>query len=109
MLTERQSQLLAFIKSHQQEKGFSPSYEEIKTAINLHSKSGVHRMVDALQSSGFLKRRAGRNRSIELLRDPQQSEREAKLLGVLRQISDLSVLRITADPDLPRSIARSAL
>lgn len=71
MLTRKQHQLLMFIDKHLRETGFSPSFEEMKEALDLKSKSGIHRLITALEERGFLKRRAHRARALEVLRLPE--------------------------------------
>ncbi|MFH5923723.1 transcriptional repressor LexA [Roseomonas xinghualingensis] len=70
MLTRKQHELLTFIDKHLRNTGFSPSFEEMKEALNLKSKSGIHRLITALEERGFLKRRAHRARALEVLRLP---------------------------------------
>ncbi len=70
MLTRKQHELLMFIDQHLRETGFSPSFEEMKEALNLKSKSGIHRLITALEERGFLKRRAHRARALEVMRLP---------------------------------------
>ena len=68
MLTRKQHELLSFIDRHLKETGFSPSFEEMKQALNLKSKSGIHRLITALEERGFLARRHQRARALEVLR-----------------------------------------
>ncbi len=70
MLTRKQHELLMFIDRHLRETGFSPSFEEMKDALRLKSKSGIHRLITALEERGFLKRRAHRARALEVVRLP---------------------------------------
>ena len=70
MLTRKQHQLLVFIDRHLRQTGFSPSFEEMKEALNLRSKSGIHRLITALEERGFLKRRAHRAGALEVVRLP---------------------------------------
>jgi len=70
MLTRKQRDLLLFINERLCADGISPSYEEMKLALGLKSKSGVHRLIDALEERGFLKRLPHRARAIEILRLP---------------------------------------
>ncbi len=74
MLTRKQYELLAFIDGHIRENGVSPSFEEMKDALNLKSKSGIHRLITALEERGFLKRLAHRARALEVLRLPENIE-----------------------------------
>ena len=71
MLTRKQHELLVFIDNHLRETGFSPSFEEMKEALRLKSKSGIHRLITALEERGFLKRRAHRARALEVIRLPE--------------------------------------
>lgn len=71
MLTRKQHELLMFIDRHLRETGFSPSFEEMKAALNLKSKSGIHRLITALEERGFLHRRAHRARALEVIRLPE--------------------------------------
>lgn len=69
-LTHMQAQCLAFIESYQAENnGVSPSFEELKDELQLKSKSGVHRLVEALVERGRLTRRPNRARAFEIVRD----------------------------------------
>ena len=74
MLTRKQHELLTFIDGHIRENGVSPSFEEMKDALNLKSKSGIHRLITALEERGFLKRLAHRARALEVLRLPENIE-----------------------------------
>jgi repressor LexA len=71
MLTRKQHELLMFIDRHLRDTGFSPSFEEMKAALNLKSKSGIHRLITALEERGFLRRRAHRARALEVIRLPE--------------------------------------
>jgi len=71
VLTRKQHELLIFIDKHLRSTGFSPSFEEMKDAQKLKSKSGIHRLITALEERGFLKRRAHRARALEVLRLPE--------------------------------------
>ncbi|TDH64228.1 transcriptional repressor LexA [Dankookia rubra] len=70
MLTRKQHELLIFIDKHLRQTGFSPSFEEMKEALKLKSKSGIHRLITALEERGFLRRRAHRARALEVIRLP---------------------------------------
>ena len=70
MLTRKQHELLTFIDHHLKATGFSPSFEEMKAALNLRSKSGIHRLISALEERGFLQRRHHRARALEVTRLP---------------------------------------
>ncbi len=73
MLTRKQHQLLGFIDRHLKETGFSPSFDEMKDALDLRSKSGIHRLISALEERGFLSRRHHRARALEVLRLPEHA------------------------------------
>jgi len=70
MLTKKQHQLLIFIKNKLDEQGISPSFEEMKIALGLQSKSGVHRLIKALEERGFIRRLPHRARALEILKLP---------------------------------------
>lgn len=76
MLTKKQHQLLTFIDEHISEKGISPSFDEMKEALNLKSKSGIHRLISALEERGFLRRLRHRARALEVLKRPEEMARE---------------------------------
>ena len=71
MLTRKQHDLLTFIDSRLGEGGISPSFEEMKAALGLQSKSGVHRLINALEERGFIRRLPNRARALEVLRMPE--------------------------------------
>ena len=71
MLTKKQYELLLYIDRHLKQTGFSPSFEEMKEALKLKSKSGIHRLISALEERGFLGRRRHRARALEVLRLPE--------------------------------------
>ncbi len=71
MLTKKQKNLLLFINKKLRGTGVSPSYEEMKNALNLKSKSGIHRLVTALEERGFIKRLAHKARALEVLKLPE--------------------------------------
>ena len=70
MLTKKQHELLTFIAARLRETGFSPSFEEMKEALNLKSKSGIHRLITALEERGFIRRLPHRARALEVIRLP---------------------------------------
>ena len=71
MLTKKQKNLLLFINKKIRSTGVSPSYEEMKNSLNLKSKSGIHRLISALQERGFIKRLAHKARALEVLKLPE--------------------------------------
>ena len=70
MLTRKQHELIRFIQTRLEETGVSPSFEEMKEALDLKSKSGVHRLISALEERGFIRRLPNRARALEVLRQP---------------------------------------
>lgn len=74
MLTRKQLDLLKFIHARSLKNGVSPSFDEMKEALNLRSKSGIHRLITALEERGFIRRLAHRARAIEILKMPEGME-----------------------------------
>ena len=73
MLTKKQSELLRFIHERLQAEGVPPSFDEMKDALDLRSKSGIHRLIIALEERGFIRRLPNRARALEVLRLPESS------------------------------------
>lgn len=73
MLTTKQRELLLFIHQRIKETGVSPSFDEMKDALNLASKSGIHRLITALEERGFIRRLAHRARALEVLKLPESA------------------------------------
>lgn len=71
MLTKKQYELLMFINERLKETGVSPSFDEMKEALNLKSKSGIHRLITALEERGFVKRMAHRARALDIVKLPE--------------------------------------
>jgi len=71
MLTKKQKNLLLFINKKIRSTGVSPSYEEMKNSLNLKSKSGIHRLITALEERGFIRRLAHKARALEVLKLPE--------------------------------------
>ncbi len=76
MLTRKQFELLKFIDRHIKTHGVSPSFDEMKEALGLKSKSGIHRLITALEERGFLARLAHRARALEVLKVPEAMSRD---------------------------------
>jgi repressor LexA len=74
MLTRKQYELLQFIHKRTQRDGVPPSFDEMKDALDLRSKSGIHRLITALEERGFVRRLAHRARAIEILRLPDNMD-----------------------------------
>ena len=81
MLTRKQHELLMFIHERIKETGVSPSFDEMKEALDLASKSGIHRLITALEERGFLRRLAHRARALEVVRLPDQATTSAPAGG----------------------------
>ena len=81
MLTRKQHELLMFIHERIKETGVSPSFDEMKEALDLASKSGIHRLITALEERGFLRRLAHRARALEVVKLPQQATTAAPPKG----------------------------
>ena len=81
MLTRKQHELLMFIHERIKESGVSPSFDEMKEALDLASKSGIHRLITALEERGFIRRLAHRARALEVVKLPQQATTAAPPKG----------------------------
>src|SRR3546814_16295472 len=75
MLTNKQHELLCFIHRKLEETGVSPSFEEMKEALALKSKSGIHRLINALEERQFIRRLPNRARALEVVTLPEGMER----------------------------------
>ena len=71
MLTKKQKNLLIYINKKIRSSGISPSYEEMKNSLNLKSKSGIHRLISALEERGFIRRLAHKARALEVIKLPE--------------------------------------
>ena len=71
MLTKKQKNLLLFINKKLRSSGISPSYEEMKESLNLKSKSGIHRLISALEERGFIRRLPHKARALEVIKLPE--------------------------------------
>ncbi len=81
MLTTKQRELLMFIHERIKESGVSPSFDEMKEALDLASKSGIHRLITALEERGFIRRLAHRARALEVIKLPDQATTSAPPRG----------------------------
>lgn len=86
MLTRKQHELLLYIHKELQAKGISPSFDEMKEALDLKSKSGIHRLITALEERGFIRRLAHRARALEVLRLPESSTVAPSARGNVTQL-----------------------
>src|SRR5690606_34953953 len=101
MLTAKQHELLRFIQRKLEDTGISPSFEEMKDALDLKSKSGVHRLISALEERGFLRRLPNRARALEVLRQPED------VTAGSRKSANDAVSRVTAPPAAAPPACRS--
>jgi len=84
MLTPRQHELLKFIDRKLKLHGISPSFDEMKTAVGLKSKSGVHRLITGLEERGFIRRLPNRARALEVLKLPENMDADSPPIRVFR-------------------------
>ena len=94
MLTRKQYELLCYIHDHLAEQGVSPSFEEMKDALDLKSKSGVHRLISALEERGFIRRLPNRARAIEVIKLPDQSSQGAGRRGFTPSVIEGNLGRV---------------
>lgn len=101
MLTRKQHELLNFIYARIRETGVSPSFDEMKDALDLRSKSGIHRLITALEERGFVRRLPHRARALEILRMPDSAvpERSAGSRGSAGP--GAAIPAMAGHPDLP--------
>lgn len=88
MLTRKQLDLLEFIHRRMQKDGVPPSFDEMKEALDLRSKSGIHRLITALEERGFIRRLAHRARAIEIVRLPDSLADASEKTGFQPRIID---------------------
>jgi repressor LexA len=84
MLTEKQKELLLYIHERMQESGVPPSFDEMKDALDLKSKSGIHRLITALVERGFIRRLPHRARAIEVIKLPENQSASAHAMAEQR-------------------------
>ena len=92
MLTRKQHELICFINDRLAETGVSPSFEEMKEALDLKSKSGVHRLISALEERKFIRRLPNRARALEVLRMPDRPEAARKPAAVAAPAGNVRTL-----------------
>ncbi|MGE8140792.1 transcriptional repressor LexA [Novosphingobium sp. NPDC080210] len=93
MLTRKQHELIRFIQARLEESGVSPSFEEMKEALDLKSKSGVHRLISALEERGFIRRLPNRARALEVLRQPDDVTTKAPARAANSNSAAAAVIR----------------
>ncbi len=111
MLTRKQLELLMFINERLKEEGVPPSFEEMKDALNLQSKSGVHRLIVALEERGFLRRMPNRARALEVIKLPENHSPSlaAKKTGFTPNVIQGSLGRVKPVPAANDGMPRAAV
>src|ERR671918_2782482 len=104
MLTEKQKELLLFIHARMQDKGVPPSFDEMKDALDLRSKSGIHRLITALEERGFIRRLPNRARAIEVIKQPEGTGRARGFTPSVIE-GNLGRVRANADDEGGRPVA----
>src|SRR5688500_7125764 len=109
MLTRKQLELLRFIHERLKEAGVPPSFDEMKDALDLRSKSGIHRLITALEERGFIRRLPNRARAIEVIKlpEPVGATLAARRQGFTPSVieGDLGRVRANSDDDSGRPVA----
>jgi repressor LexA len=110
MLTRKQLELLQLIDDRLKAEGVPPSFDEMKDALNLRSKSGIHRLITALEERGFIRRMAHRARAIEVVKMPDAvSGRTPATRGIVTQLSDRAPAGAASPPRPTRSVPQSSV
>ena len=91
MLTAKQHELIQFIQKRLEETGISPSFEEMKEALDLKSKSGVQRLISALEERGFIRRLPNRARALEVIKQPEDATPAPRASVTMRSPDDVVV------------------
>ena len=98
MLTAKQHELLRFIQRKLEDTGISPSFEEMKEALELKSKSGVHRLISALEERGFIRRLPNRARALEVVRQPENVAAAARAVPANDTVVQMTPPRSRPEP-----------
>ena len=105
MLTRKQLDLLNYINKHLNKDGIPPSFDEMKEALDLRSKSGIHRLITALEERGFIRRLAHRARAIEIVKFPEPLETNNEVAKLNTDFSKNSSMKPEKDTThLPSSV-----
>src|SRR5471032_615148 len=106
MLTRKQYELLRFISERLKESGVPPSFDEMKDALDLRSKSGIHRLITALEERGFIRRLPNRARAIEVIKLPELGHNGGARRGFTPSVieGDLGRVRAGADDEGGRPV-----
>ena len=98
MLTKKQKNLLIFINEKLKRTGISPSYDEMRVSLNLKSKSGIHRLISALEERGFIKRLPHKARALEVIKLPENAGAQDLYNNFSPKAFATFVASITLDP-----------
>ncbi len=98
MLTRKQYELLRFINERLKECGVPPSFDEMKDALDLRSKSGIHRLITALEERGFIRRLPNRARAIDVIKMPEQAGGPATRRGFTPSVIEGNLGRVVRAP-----------
>jgi len=98
MLTQKQHELLCFIDDRLKDSGVSPSFEEMKEALGLKSKSGIHRLISALEERHFIRRLPNRARALEVLKLPEGGVQEVAPSNVVSLHPETPVRKVMSNP-----------
>lgn len=109
MLTRKQHELICFIADRLAETGVSPSFEEMKEALDLKSKSGVHRLISALEEREFIRRLPNRARALEVLRMPERGGEAAKKPAEAKSTAPVASTSSTSAPSTLPSPANDVI
>ncbi|WP_428030304.1 transcriptional repressor LexA [Ancylobacter sp.] len=106
MLTRKQHELLLFINERLQQDGVPPSFEEMKEALDLRSKSGIHRLITALEERGFIRRLPNRARALEVVRLPEDAQPQRPVRAFAPNVieGNLGKVRPSSDDDADRRV-----
>src|SRR5437588_11092784 len=99
MLTRKQFELLRFIHERLKETGVPPSFDEMKDALDLRSKSGIHRLITALEERGFIRRLPNRARAIEVMKLPEPVAAGTARRGFTPSVIEGDLGRVRASSD----------
>lgn len=104
MLTKKQHDLLLFIDQRLKQSGISPSFDEMKDALNLRSKSGIHRLISGLEERGFIRRLPNRARALEILRPVPSNTQSDNAKGDNTQSNDTPLTAFKAPNPAPQKM-----
>lgn len=96
MLTAKQHELIRFIQLKLEETGISPSFEEMKEALDLKSKSGVHRLISALEERGFIRRLPNRARALEVVKLPEDAVSSPRAPALKKPVASIAGAGVNA-------------